>query len=159
MSLKLNERKVGDVTVLDCEGRIVFGDESISLRDKVKAILPNSRKIVLNLSSVNYIDSGGIGILVSLFTSARTAGGDIKLANLTKRVGDLLQITKLLTVFDVFDDEAHAVNAFKQEATKSGTVTVPEARSTLIKYGGSAVLIKLESPGWKRLCPGCAQRL
>ena len=126
MSLKLNERKVGDVTVVDCEGRIVFGEESISLRDKVKAILPNSRKIVLNLASVNYIDSGGIGILVSLFTSARNAGGDIKLANLTKRVGDLLQITKLLTVFDVFDDEQHAVNAFKIEATKSGTMAVPK---------------------------------
>ena len=126
MSLKLSERKVGDVTVIDCEGRIVFGEESISLRDKVKTILPNSRKVVLNLASVNYIDSGGIGILVSLFTSARTAGGDIKLANLTKRVGDLLQITKLLTVFDVFDDETHAVNAFKIEATKSGTMAVPK---------------------------------
>ncbi len=125
MAIKLNERKVGDVTVIDCEGRIVFGDESVTLRDKVKAVLANSRQIVLNLSAVNYIDSGGIGILVSLFTSARNLGGDIKLANLTKRVGDLLQITKLLTVFDVFDDEQHAVNAFKKESTRSGTVPIP----------------------------------
>ncbi|HVH87828.1 MAG TPA: STAS domain-containing protein [Terriglobales bacterium] len=112
MSLKLTSRNVGGVKVIDCAGRIVFGDEAGQLRDLVKKDLPESSRIVLNLANVNYIDSGGIGTMVSLYTSARNAGGDIKLVHLTKRVGDLLQITKLITVFESYDDEQKAINAF-----------------------------------------------
>ena len=114
MSLKITVRNDGDVAVLLCSGRIVFGEEASALRDKVKSVLNDSKKIVLNLGGVSYIDSGGLGVLVSLFTSARGAGGDIKLANLTQRVGDLLQITKLLTVFEVHEGEQKAIDAFRQ---------------------------------------------
>lgn len=118
MNLKLTVRNDEDVTVVLCSGRIVFGEESTALRDKVKSLLAEgNKKIVLNLGGVSYIDSGGLGVLVSLFTSAKAAGGDIKLANLTQRVGDLLQITKLLTVFEVHEGEQKAVESFKKAAT------------------------------------------
>ncbi len=116
MALKIGVRSVNGVTVLDCSGRIVFGDEAALLRDRVKALLPENNRIVLNLSQVSYIDSGGIGTMVSLYTSARSTGGDIKLVNLTKRVGDLLQITKLITVFETYDSESRAIQAFAQKA-------------------------------------------
>ena len=116
MSLKLNARTIEGVRVIDCSGRIVFGDEAGYLRDTIKKDLAENNKLVLNLANVNYIDSGGIGTLVSLFTTARNAGGDIKLVNLTKRVGDLLQITKLITVFESYDDEQKAVKAFNTPA-------------------------------------------
>ena len=109
MTLKLSTRLLDGVTIVDCQGRIVFGDESALLRETVKKLLTETRQIVLNLGGVNYIDSGGLGTLVSLYTSARSSGGSVKLANLTQRVGDLLQVTKLLTVFEVFDGEAKAV--------------------------------------------------
>ena len=112
MALKLSPRTTNGVLVINCSGRIVFGDEATQLRELVKRELSGNNRIVLNLADVSYIDSGGIGTLVSLFTSARSAGGDIKLANLTKRVGDLLQITKLITVFESYDDEHKAVDAF-----------------------------------------------
>ena len=119
MQLKIGVRKLNDgITVVDCAGRIVFGEETAELRDRVKALISENSRVVLNLAEVTYIDSGGLGTLVSLFTSARAAGGDIKLANLTQRVGDLLQITKLLTVFDTFEGEGKAVEAFqKRKAT------------------------------------------
>lgn len=117
MNLKINARTADGVTVLQCNGRVVFGEESTALRDKVKELLAEgNKKIVLNLGGVSYIDSGGLGVLVSLFTSAKAAGGDIKLANLTQRVGDLLQITKLLTVFEVHEGEQKAIDAFKKTA-------------------------------------------
>jgi anti-sigma B factor antagonist len=116
MQLKINKKNVDDVLVLECSGRIVFGDETSLLRDTVKQALPNTTKIVLNLGDVNYIDSGGLGTLVALHTTAHNAGGTIKLANLTKRVGDLLQVTKLLTVFDVHNSEAEAVDSFRKGA-------------------------------------------
>lgn len=112
MSLKLASHDDQGVTVVDCTGRIVFGEEAGELRDLVKKILADNSRVVLNLGEVSYIDSGGIGTLVSLFTTARNAGGDIKLLHLTKRVGDLLQITKLITVFETYDDQQAAVNAF-----------------------------------------------
>jgi anti-sigma B factor antagonist len=112
MSLKLSARTLSGVKIIDCNGRIVFGEEASQLRDTIKKDLPENNRIILNLANVNYIDSGGIGTMVSLFTSARNAGGDIKLLHLTKRVGDLLQITKLITVFESYDDEQKAVNAF-----------------------------------------------
>ena len=116
MALKLNTRELNGVTVIDCSGRIVFGDEAAMLREKIKSLLPATNRIILNLVQVSYIDSGGIGTMVSLFTSARAAGGDIKLLNLTKRVGDLLQITKLITVFETYDNESKAIQAFAQKA-------------------------------------------
>ncbi len=117
MTLKIGSRIVEGATVVDCHGRIVFGDESIALREFVKDVLKSNNQIVINLAGVNYIDSGGLGTLVGLYTSARSAGGVIKLANLTNRVGELLQVTKLLTVFEVFDNDVQAVKSFKQRAT------------------------------------------
>ena len=129
MSLKVTARTTDGVKVIDCAGRIVFGDESSQLRDAVKKDLADSNRIVLNLADVTYIDSGGIGTMVGLFTSARNAGGDIKLANLTKRVSDLLQITKLITVFESYDDVPKAVAAFSK--SQRGTVsTMPSRRET-----------------------------
>ncbi|MFY9676276.1 MAG: STAS domain-containing protein, partial [Terriglobales bacterium] len=92
--------------------RLVFGEESASLRETVKKVLAQSPKVVLNLHEVNYIDSGGLGTLVSIFTTARNAGGTIKLASLSQRVGDLLQLTKLVTIFEIFNDEETAARSF-----------------------------------------------
>ncbi len=116
MQLRMSTRSVEGVLVVDCSGRVVFGEESATLRDTVKRLLAESPKVVLNLREVNYVDSGGLGTLVSLYTSARNAGGAVKLANLSKRVGDLLQLTKLLTIFEVFDDEEAAAKSFKDAA-------------------------------------------
>lgn len=116
MQLRMNTRIQDGVLVLDCIGRIVFGEESAALRDTVKSAMEGNASVVLNLAEVNYIDSGGLGTLVSLYTTARNAGGALKLANLTKRVGDLLQVTKLVSVFEVFPDEAAAVRSFKKQA-------------------------------------------
>jgi anti-sigma B factor antagonist len=101
------------VSVIDVTGRITLGEGSSALRDALRELLGNNqKKILLNLGDVSYIDSSGIGELVSGFTSVTNAGGQLKLLNLSKRVKDLLQITKLYTVFDVHDDEAHAVRSF-----------------------------------------------
>jgi anti-sigma B factor antagonist len=116
MQLKLASRTQDGILVIDCSGRIVFGDESSLLRDTVKKAVAENNRIVLNLGEVSYIDSGGLGTLVALRTTAQNAGGTIKLANLTKRVGDLLQVTKLLTVFDVYNSEAEAVDSFRKAA-------------------------------------------
>lgn len=114
MQLKLGTRTVDGVTILDCGGRIVFGDESALLRDTVKKLIGENSRIVLNLAGISYIDSGGLGTLVALYTTARNAGGAVKLANLTQRVGDLLQVTKLVTVFETFDSEQEAVDSFRK---------------------------------------------
>jgi anti-sigma B factor antagonist len=117
MQLKLSKRTVDGIVVFGCNGRIVFGEESGLLRDEVKqTVAEGNKRIVLNLGEVNYIDSGGLGTLVALHTTAHNAGGTIKLANLTKRVGDLLQVTKLLTVFEVHNSEYEALEAFRQAA-------------------------------------------
>jgi anti-sigma B factor antagonist len=116
MQLRMSTRQVDGVLVVDCSGRVMFGEESASLRDMVKKLLAQSPKVVLNLREVNYIDSGGLGTLVSLYTTARNAGGAVKLARLSQRVGDLLQITKLLTIFEVFDDEEVAAQSFNKDA-------------------------------------------
>ena len=113
MQLRLNTRTQDGVLVVDCAGRIVFGEESGLLRDTVKNLLNENKRIILNLGETNYIDSVGLGTLVSLYTSAQNSGASIKLANLTKRVGDLLQVTKLLTVFEVYDSEEKALDSFK----------------------------------------------
>jgi anti-sigma B factor antagonist len=113
MQLRMSTRTIDGVLVVDCSGRLVFGEESATLRDTVKKLLSNSPKVVLNLREVNYIDSGGLGTLVSLYTTARNAGGAVKLTSLSQRVGDLLQVTKLLTIFEVFEDEESAARSFK----------------------------------------------
>ena len=116
MQLKMDTRMVDGLAVVNCAGRIVFGEESASLRDTVKSLAKEHNQVVLNLSGVTYIDSGGLGTLVALYTTAHNSGGSIKLANLTQRVGDLLQVTKLLTVFDVYDSEAKAIESFGKGA-------------------------------------------
>ena len=114
MSVKLSTRQVGDVSVIDVSGRITLGEGSSALRDTLRDMVSKGqKKILLNLGEVSYIDSSGIGELVSGFTTVANQGGQLKLLSLTKRVKDLLQITKLYTVFDVKDDEAAAVKAFK----------------------------------------------
>jgi anti-sigma B factor antagonist len=113
VSLKTSTRQVNGVTILDCSGRITLGEGSVTLRDSVRDLLAKGdKKILLNLADVSYIDSSGIGEMVSAFTTVRNQGGELKLLNLTKKVHDLLQITKLYTVFDVKDDEAAAVKSF-----------------------------------------------
>jgi len=114
MSMKVATRQVDGITILDLSGRITLGEGSVTLRDAVHDVLAKGqKKILLNLGEINYIDSSGIGELVSGFTSVRNAGGELKLLNLTKKVHDLLQITKLYTVFDIWDSEASAISAFK----------------------------------------------
>jgi anti-sigma B factor antagonist len=113
VSMKLKTRQVDGVTILDCSGRITLGEGSVQLRDAVRDLLAKgSKQILLNLGEVTYIDSSGIGELVSAYTTVKNQGGELKLLNLTKKVHDLLQITKLYTVFDVKDDEASAVASF-----------------------------------------------
>ncbi len=114
MTMKASNRQVNGVTVVDMSGRITLGEGSVILREAVKDLLgKGQKKILLNLGDVTYIDSSGIGELVSAFTSVRNQGGELKLLNLTKKVHDLLQITKLYTVFDIRDDEAGAIQSFK----------------------------------------------
>ena len=113
MTMKSTSRRVDGVTILDLSGRITLGEGSVVLRDQIRDLLgKGEKKLLLNLGDVTYIDSSGIGELVSAFTTVRNQGGELKLLNLTKKVHDLLQITKLYTVFDVKDDEASAVKAF-----------------------------------------------
>jgi anti-sigma B factor antagonist len=113
MSLKSSARQVDGITILDLSGRITLGEGSVVLRDTIREVLgKGEKKILLNLGDVTYIDSSGIGELVSAFTAVRKEGGELKLLNLTKKVHDLLQITKLYTVFDVKDDEAAAIGSF-----------------------------------------------
>jgi anti-sigma B factor antagonist len=116
MQLKLTTQTNDGVLVVDCIGRIVFGEESSLLRETMKKAIAENNRVVLNLGEVSYIDSGGLGTLVALRATALNAGGTIKLANLTKRVGDLLQVTKLLTVFEVFNSEQEAVDSFRKAA-------------------------------------------
>ncbi len=113
MTMKASNRRVDGVTILDLSGRITLGEGSVVLRDQIRDLISKGeKKILLNLGDVTYIDSSGIGELVSAFTTVRNQGGELKLLNLTKKVHDLLQITKLYTVFDVKDDETSAIKAF-----------------------------------------------
>ena len=114
MSMKSSSRQVDGVTIVDCSGRITLGEGSVILRDTVKDLLSKgNKKIVLNLGDVNYIDSSGLGELVGAYTTAKNQGATLKLLNLTKKVKDVLQLTKLYTVFDIYDDEASAIASFK----------------------------------------------
>jgi anti-sigma B factor antagonist len=113
VALKMTNREVDGVTVVALDGRIVLGDESIALRETVKGLLnQGKKKIVLNTDKVSMIDSAGLGILVSLYSSAKTQGGSVRLCQLGTKFREVLQITKLLTVFDTYSSEAEAVKSF-----------------------------------------------
>lgn len=112
--MKIDNRIVGDVHLLDCSGKITLGEGTMAVRNTVREVLKNGgKKIVLNLANVNYIDSSGIGELVSSFTTVTNQSGQLKLLNLTKKIHELLAITKLLTVFQTYEDEQAALNSFK----------------------------------------------
>ena len=120
MSLSVNTRKVQGVVVMDMSGKLTAGEPVLLLRNTVRSFTEDgSRKFLLNLGSVSYIDSAGLGELITTYTTVRNKGGDVKLLNLTKTAKDLLQMTKLLTVFDTFDDEAKAVQALSGSAAAS----------------------------------------
>lgn len=113
MSVKLTSRQVGDITVIDAAGRITLGEGASAFRDMIRDLAAKgSKKLLLNLGDVSYIDSSGIGELVSGYTTVTNNGGQLKLVGLSKRVKDLLQITKLYTVFEVYEDEPQAVRSF-----------------------------------------------
>jgi len=109
----ISTREVSHITILDINGRITLGDETGQLRDTIRSLIAEGKKkIVLNLAQVDYIDSSGVGELVSSYTAVRNAGGDLKLLSLTKKVQDVLNVTKLYTVFDIKEDEFNAVKSF-----------------------------------------------
>src|SRR6476469_8892558 len=111
--LNISERQAGDVTILDLDGKVTIGEGSVALRGAIRRVLGEGKtKLILNLGRVGYIDSSGIGELVSSFTAVSKEGGTLKLLNLTEKIQDLLAITKLLTVFDVFESEAEALSSF-----------------------------------------------
>ena len=111
--LNISERQSGDVTILDMDGKITIGEGSVALRGAIRRLLEeNKKKILLNLAKVGYIDSSGIGELVSSYTAINKDGGQLKLLNLTQKTLELLTITKLLTVFDVYESEPEAMNGF-----------------------------------------------
>jgi anti-sigma B factor antagonist len=113
MSLKASSREIGDVTVVDLDGRITLGDGSALLRDLIREKLNGGhKKILLNLAAISYLDSTGLGELVSGYRLVKSQGGELKLLNLNKKVSDLLQITKLYTVFDIHNDETQATASF-----------------------------------------------
>ncbi|PYV43782.1 MAG: anti-sigma factor antagonist [Acidobacteria bacterium] len=113
MTMTATTRRIEGVNIIDLSGRITIGEGTVILRDAVRNLLQrNEKNILLNLADVSYIDSSGIGELVSSFTTVGNQGGKLKLLSLTKKVHDLLSITKLLTVFEVFDDEARAIQSF-----------------------------------------------
>ncbi len=111
--MKIEVRTIGDVWILDCSGKITLGEGTMSIRNAVRDILKTgAKKIILNLADINYIDSSGVGELVSSYTTTVNSGGKLKLANLTKKLLELLTITKLLTVFEIFPDEKSALASF-----------------------------------------------
>jgi len=117
MNMTTNIRKLGSVTIVDISGKIELGEESAALRDLVRDLLSKGQKqILFNLGDVNYIDSSGLGHLVSAFTSVRNHGGELKLLNLSNNIQNLMQITRLYTVFEIMDNEAAAVKSFSQSA-------------------------------------------
>jgi anti-sigma B factor antagonist len=116
MDLKMDTHDVNGVTVVSCHGRVMFGEEASALREYLKQVLALNPKIVLNLSDVSYIDSGGLGTLVGVYSTARSGGADVKLCGLGQRLRDVLQVTKLVTVFEAYDTEAQAIAAFKGAA-------------------------------------------
>jgi anti-sigma B factor antagonist len=111
--MDIKERVVGGVSILDLSGKIVLGEGDVQVKERIRDLLADGqRRILLNLAEVNYIDSAGLGALISSYTTTRRDGGSLKLVNLTKRIQDLLAITKLITVFETFDAEAEALASF-----------------------------------------------
>ena len=114
MQLEIKERGAGDVVILDLLGKITIGEGSVQLRDAVSNLLESGhQRIILNLQGVSYVDSSGIGELVSRFTTTKNQGGQLKLLQLPKKIKDLLMITKLLTVFEIYEDEETALSSFR----------------------------------------------
>jgi len=114
VALSIATRELDGVTILDLSGRITLGEGSVQLRDAIRELISKGMKnILVSLGEVNYIDSSGLGELVSAYTTAKNQQANLKLLNLTKKVKDLLQVTKLYTVFDIYDDEASAIASFK----------------------------------------------
>ncbi len=114
MSLVIDKRQVGEVTILDLSGKVTLGEGASALRDSVRELVTEgNKKILLNLAQVSYIDSSGLGLLVSGYTTLSNQGGQLKLLNLVSRVKDLLLITKLYTIFEVFDNEKSALHSFE----------------------------------------------
>ena len=116
MALSIKIRQINRITILDCAGRLVFGDEALYLRERAKELLKTNKVLVLNLAGVSYIDSGGLGILVGLLTSARAAGGDLKLANPNARAREVLTITHLNEVFDIHASSEKAAESAQHAA-------------------------------------------
>jgi anti-sigma B factor antagonist len=112
VNLKMETRLADGITIISCQGRILFGEEAAALRQELKHALGANPRVILNFSGVSYIDSGGLGTLVGVYSSARSAGADIKLAGIGQRMRDLLQVTKLVTVFETYDSEQQAMTAF-----------------------------------------------
>jgi anti-sigma B factor antagonist len=111
----MTDRQIDGVDVVEIEGRIVLGEESNAFREKVKSLLAaGNKKVVLNMAQVSYIDSAGLGTLVATFHSAKTQGATLKLANLGTKFKEVLQVTKLMTVFDTYDSEAAAIQSFSK---------------------------------------------
>jgi len=114
VSAVIKTRHLDDVVILDINGRLTLGEGTVTLRAAVQKLLEGGdRKLVMNLADVDYVDSGGLGELITAFTTVRAHGGQLKLLNLTRRIQDLLQITKLLTVFDSFDSETEAIKSMR----------------------------------------------
>lgn len=123
-TLNIEERRIGDVTVLDMDGNIRIGGSNVALQKAIRTLVDQGRnQIVLNLARVAYIDSSGLGELISAYVTLNKNGGQIKLLHLTQRLHELMTITKLLTVFDVYDDESQAVGSFK----RNDAIAVPTA--------------------------------
>jgi anti-sigma B factor antagonist len=117
MSLKFEIRQVGDVAIVDLNGRLTLGEAAGTLRDTIKELIGEDRKnIVLNLAGVSYIDSSGLGEMVGAFATVSNRGGKLKLLNLQKRVHELMQVTKLMTIFEAYEDEGQAVRSFGKQA-------------------------------------------
>ncbi len=112
MALTVNRRELQGITVLSCDGRIDFGEDAAVLRTAIKGLIPGTPRVIIDLEHATHMDSGGLGVMVSLYCSAQAAGTDIKLANLGPRLKGVLQITKLVTVFEVYDTVEQAVAAF-----------------------------------------------
>jgi anti-sigma B factor antagonist len=117
--MMISTRQVGGITILDLGGRIVLREESASVRDVIRSLLNNGHKQMFNLDHVDYIDTIGLGSLVGAFTTVRKQGGELKLLNLPEKFADVMQITKLYTVFDIINDEAVAVKSFSQSTAKA----------------------------------------
>jgi anti-sigma B factor antagonist len=131
MEMTIQLRELSDVVILDMSGRITLGDGSVILREAVREqIVAGKQAIIINLGDVTYMDSSGLGELISAFTSAKNRGASLKLLNLTKRIRDLMEITKLYTVFDIYDDEDAAVDSFRQQGARIPLAAVGEEGDT-----------------------------